>query len=403
MSSTSRKPGCMAALRSGMAAILLASMLVFSFGQANAEPLTNFYNAPAKLAANAPGTLLNYQPLPVPAFFKAKAWRILYATRDYRGRPILSSGMVVLPHNASRDTGKRSIVAWAHPTIGIARQCAPSLLQDPLHSILGLNDLLASGHIIAATDYPGLGTVGPTGYMVGKGQANAVIDSVRAARQIPQVGGSGKYALLGYSQGGHATVFASLFGDSYAPELDLLGLAAIAPPMQLAPLLLEDIGSMEGRVLTSFVVGSWSRKFGLNELDIVAPAALPVMAEINNSCLSSFEDKFSIFSNQAKLKEEFLTGSPLKNPDWRRALALNSVSNLSAHVPSIILQGSQDRIVRPGVTAQVIGSSCRSGARIKFVTLPSAGHGGSAKAGISAAVNWINDRFKGLPAPSNCR
>ena len=66
------------------------------------------------------------------------------------------------------------------------------------------------GHVVAATDYPGLGTPGPVGYLVGKGQAQAVIDSVRAARQLPDVGGSGRYALWGYSQGGHAVAYASL-------------------------------------------------------------------------------------------------------------------------------------------------------------------------------------------------
>ena len=43
-----------------------------------------------------PGTLIRYKPLGLPPFFRAKAWRIVYATRDYAGRPIAASGMVLL-------------------------------------------------------------------------------------------------------------------------------------------------------------------------------------------------------------------------------------------------------------------------------------------------------------------
>jgi alpha-beta hydrolase superfamily lysophospholipase len=335
--------------------------------------------------------------------FRGQAWRILYATRDYKGRPILSSGMVVLSGYANKDPQQRPIVAWAHPTTGIARECAPSLERLPHKTILGLNELVSSGYIIAATDYPGLGTVGPVGYMVGKGQANAVIDSVRAARQIPGVGGGNKYALWGYSQGAHAVLFASLFGNSYAPELKLVGTAAVAPPTQLAPLLQTNLDRMEGRVLASFILGSWPRKFGISDKALVAPEARADIEAIDSKCVSNLADQLDILSAQKPLKRRFLIQSPLDVPEWRSAIAGNSTSSLPATLPSIIFQGGSDTIVDPKVTSQVVRSSCRNGARVQFVYLVGVGHGGAAKASVSQAVKWINDRFNGKPAPSNCR
>ena len=38
------------------------------------------------------------------------------------------------------------------------------------------------GSVVAATDYPGLGTPGTHPYLVGDSEARAVIDFVRAAR-----------------------------------------------------------------------------------------------------------------------------------------------------------------------------------------------------------------------------
>jgi alpha-beta hydrolase superfamily lysophospholipase len=381
--------------------LALLAGLLHPGSQAQADAFS--YTAPAAELARPPGTLLNYQAIALPGVFRGKAWRILYATRDYRGKPILSSGIVVLSGYASKNQSQRPIVAWAHPTTGVARKCAPSLSGAPISSILGLNELISSGHIIAATDYPGLGTTGPMGYMVGKGQANAVIDSVRAARRIPGVGGGREYALWGYSQGGHAAAFASLFTDSYAPELKLVGMAAVAPPTQLAALMQGSLNRMEGRVLASFIIGTWPQKYGLSIDGLVAPAARADILSIDNSCVVSLADKLDILSAQKPLKRRFLLQSPLALPGWRSAIAANSISSFSTTVPAIIFQGGSDTVVDPKVTAQVVRTSCQNGARLKFVYLPGVGHGGSAKASVAQAVSWINDRFRGKPAPSNCR
>ena len=52
----------------------------------------------------------------------------------------------------------------------------------------GLRDMVDRGYVVAATDYPGLGTPGPHPYLVGVSEARAVVDSVRAARTMPQAG-----------------------------------------------------------------------------------------------------------------------------------------------------------------------------------------------------------------------
>ncbi len=73
-------------------------------------------------------------------------------------------------------------MAWAHPTTGIVSKCAPSLARILFRTIQGLHEMLQRGYLIAATDYPGLGTAGPHPYLVGISEGRAVLDSVRAAR-----------------------------------------------------------------------------------------------------------------------------------------------------------------------------------------------------------------------------
>ena len=110
--------------------------------------------------------------------------------------------------------------------------------------------MVRDGYVVAATDYPGLGTPGPHPYLVGLSEARAVIDSVRVARSLPGAGGGNRFIVWGHSQGGHAALFTGLIAKSYAPELSLLGVAAAAPASELADLMDDDL-STASRARTS--------------------------------------------------------------------------------------------------------------------------------------------------------
>ena len=363
----------------------------------------SFYDAQPGDLQRPAGTLLRYEPLKLPSLYRAKAWRVVYVTHDYANRPILASGTVVLSGYAPKRTGDRAIVAWAHPTVGIARRCAPSLRQSPIGSIDGFDAMISRGMIITSTDYPGLGTVGPTGYLVGKGQAYAVLDSVRAARQIPEVGGSPKFGLWGFSQGGHAALFAANLAASYAPEMKLMGVAATAPPTDLPRLFRATANTMGGRVLTALTVGSWSRKYAVPLNTIADPQAISDIYGLNQYCMDDMDGLMKLYKAQIPLKHRFLNADPSAIAPWSQLMIDNSVRGLPAAVPAFIAQGQQDDIVLPAVTSQYFRQICREGNVVKFVAIPAAGHGGSVKASSKDAVAWLADRINGKPAPSSCR
>ena len=52
--------------------------------------------------------------------------------------------------------------------------------------ISGLADMLRQGYVVVATDYPGLGVPGMNHpYLIGVSEGRAVLNSVRAARDLP--------------------------------------------------------------------------------------------------------------------------------------------------------------------------------------------------------------------------
>ena len=130
------------------------------------------------------------------------------------------SGAIFIPPGKA-PAGGRDVIAWAHPTSGVVEKCAPSLMPDTAGMIWGLQSMLAKGYVVVATDYPGLGTPGIHPYLIGESEGRAVLDSVRAARAMPQSGASNRFVVWGHSQGGHAALYTGELAKSYAPELEL--------------------------------------------------------------------------------------------------------------------------------------------------------------------------------------
>jgi hypothetical protein len=81
--------------------------------------------------------------------------------------------VVIIPAGTVPPEG-RPIIAWAHPTTGIVPHCAPSLAIFFFQQVQGLREMVRRGYIVAATDYPGLGTPGPHPYLVGVSEGRAV-------------------------------------------------------------------------------------------------------------------------------------------------------------------------------------------------------------------------------------
>jgi len=171
--------------------------------RANSLPRTQFYDTPRSLALSQPGDLLRQEHFDNYALPDgARAVRILYHSLDANRRDVATSGVVLIPAGDAPPDGW-PVIAWAHGTSGVARQCAPSLQKDIYYGEEGLMPMVRAGFAVVATDYHGLGTTGPHQYINKTAQARDVIYSIPAARQaVPALGS--KWVVDGHSQGGVA-------------------------------------------------------------------------------------------------------------------------------------------------------------------------------------------------------
>jgi acetyl esterase/lipase len=356
----------------------------------------------ASLAAEAnPGKLVSAEAM-VGAPEGARAYRILYWSTGLDGKPAEVSGVVIAPRGPP-PPGGRPIVAWAHPTTGVVSRCAPSLARVVFASIQGLRAMLDRGYVVAATDYPGLGTPGVHPYLVGTSEAHAVLDSVRAARAIPEAAAGVQFAVWGHSQGGQAALFTGLEAARYAPELKLVGVAAAAPATDLGALMTDDLGTGGGNNITAMTLWSWARVYGAPMDKVVSSQAEPVIDRLTKLCVERWFDMFTRRGPTLALEKSFLRVNNLADEEpWRRLLEENSPGPLPADIPVFLAQGSADGLVRPAITEAYRAQLCRNGNRVEFVLMPGVGHAFIARDVAGAAVAWMQARFAGGPAPTNC-
>jgi acetyl esterase/lipase len=347
------------------------------------------------------GRLISIQPLPG-APEGASAYRILYWSTGLNGRPVEVSGVVIAPRGLP-PPGGRPVVAWAHPTTGVVSRCAPSLARVLFASIQGLRAMLERGYVVAATDYPGLGTPEVHPYLVGTSEARAVLDSVRAAQAIPEAAAGARFAVWGHSQGGHAALFAGIEARRYAPELKLVGVAAAAPATDLAELMTDDLGTGGGNNITAMTLWSWARVYDAPMDRVVAPEAKPAIDRLTKLCIERWFDVLTRRGPTQALEKTFLKVNNLAEQEpWRRLLKQNSPGVLPADIPVFLAQGAADKLVRPSVTEAYWARLCRNGNRVEFVLMPGVGHAFIARDVAADAVAWMAARFAGELAPTNC-
>ena len=380
---------------------LAALFALVAIGVGAAAAQGDFYQPSAAEIPGPPGTIIRKQSMPFAPGY-VTAYRVLYRSRGLNGEPIAVSGVVIAPIGAP-PPGGRPVVAWAHPTSGVATRCAPSRAIFLFQQIQGLREMAAQGFVVAATDYPGLGGPGVHPYLVGDSEARAVLDIVRAAQAIPEVGASPTFAVWGHSQGGQAALFTGAIAKSYAPELKLAGVAAAAPATDLARLMTADLGSAGGRNLTSMTLWSWQRVFGAPMDRVLEPDAVPVVNRLAQSCIESIYDLVVRSRIARPLETSFLSvANPVQVEPWRSLAAANSARTPPADTPLFLAQGEADQLVEPAVTRDYFARACRAGARVRIVMMPRVGHGLAGRNAAHAAVAWIADRFAGVPAPSDC-
>ena len=308
----------------------------------------------------------------------------------------------------TRDGGPRAhVIGYAVGTQGAADRCAPSrtLSTGEQYEGVGISALLGRGHTVVVTDYEGLGTPGAHTYMVRESQAHAVLDSVRAAAQVDgaEVTASSPVALAGYSQGGGAAAAAAELAPDYAPELDLKGAYAGAPPADLV----QVAGRIDGGLYAAFLLYAMAGQLAAYDVD---PATH--LNETGLTALAGAAETCMVGSlAYAHLDSATLTHTGQDFPELVRSDAelagILAEQKLGAEgrrpeVPVMIAHSLTDDVI-PYRTGRELGLRwCAEGARVRFDPVLTPTHMGGYVAALPRMHSFLDAALADRWTPNSC-
>lgn len=390
---------------------------------------TDFYVPPAELPA--PGEIIRREStellvtLPnVDEPWPGTAERIMHSSTTEHGDRVAVTGLNLEPIVDRTGEGPRPTVIIAPGTVGQGDQCAPSRVAttmigvDPVAPSLSVNyellfaqALMRQGVRVVMTDYIGLGTPGAHTYMNRLDQAHAVLDAARAATRIP--GGTTPVALWGYSQGGGAVAAAAESTPGYAPDIDLKGTYAGAPP--------ADLTSVVGAVQENLIAGALG--YAMNGFmerypesrpafeRVMNPVGLDYLERTETQCIVDSLVSYGVPgalgpepSRALTVDGETLGHHLLTNPELKQYADRQLIGTLTPTTPVLIANSTNDDVIPFGQARALAQRWCDAGADVTFrrADVPSTvprmafDHLLPIPAGFFQGQSWIMDRFNGV-------
>lgn len=359
-----------------------------------------FYDPPAEVSRR-PGVLLRSEPLKdVTLPPGMRGWRILCATTVDDNTPATAVATVFAP--ADSPPNPCPVVAWEHATTGLLQKCMPSLFSAPSAGIPARSEIVKAGWVVIETDYSFAEKNGPHPYLIGEGEARATLDCIRAARQMSGLRLDKRVVVWGHSQGGHAALWTGIVGPRYAPELQIVGVAAIAPAANIKNILAMNV-AMDKR-FGPYLALAYSRFYpDIVFEEAVRPEALAAARQMVNLCdFLPPEDSQRIETLMATFDGPALATS--SNKALQARLEQNTPSGL-IKAPVVIAQGLSDTAVPASATDGYVKERCSAGQQLEYWTFAGNDHFTIVQPGApleELLIRWTASRFANEPGAKGC-
>ncbi|GAA2587654.1 lipase family protein [Actinomadura fulvescens] len=401
-------------------------------GAAAADPAgcdageADIYRPPASVSGN-PGDILACRPTTlryVPNLKPYKAWKVQYVTTDAKGANVATSGTVAIPTGAWTKGGSRPTLAYAPFTHGSGSACSLSKqmtvgFQDQFEAP-NLSGYLNEGWALAAADGVGYldGQVHP--YVNGLSNGPATLDLARAAKKIP--GGTltadSKVGVSGYSEGGNTAGWAAQLAASYAPDLNVVGVAAGGIPADLKAAAKQLNGSLFAGFLADTLIGL---KYQYPEMpfdELMNDAGRKAEKDVKSHCLIMtllvfLGAKVENFSTQKLTLEQLYA---IKGPDGRTWGEIADSVNLGGPkvggpdssaqykigFPVFLYRGWLEEILPHEPMGRLHKDYCQSGVKSQYKYSYPTEHATTMFGAAGDVLNFFRDRFAGKPFTGNC-
>jgi len=395
-----------------LASALLALSALPATSMAAPTPPTvdPFYVPPPGLASDPPGSILRWRAVQVmlgPAPLTGAAstgYQLLYRTNDAHDRPVANATTIIVPTSAP-PPGGRQLISVDDAEDSVDPNCAPSYqLQngEPDNHNLEAELQLALPELALGRDLVIPDAEGPQSeYIVTGMEGHATLDSIRAAEHFApaQLGGlATKVGLIGYSGGAHVAAAANELQPAYAPELNIVGVAAGGVPVGNRETIDYLDGSIGAGVLMATSIAINRAYPEINLYSFLNAQGKAFAQQVSTGCATSvFAAPFHHFSDWTTVPH------PFDIPVVARVIALNALGHATPTAPTFFYNGIHDELITIAALDKLVARYCTHGARIDYYRDPAGfEHIQGVANFFPLALNYLSDRFNGDPVPDTC-
>jgi hypothetical protein len=366
-----------------------------------------FYRWTGSLRHDAPGTVLRTRSVTVTGaeqLTPVKVTQLLYVTTDELGHRTVSVATVVHPLDKA-PSATAPLVSYQAAYDALGAQCEPSytfpltMQHETVPAPIPLQ-YAAEGYNVVTSDYEGEDLA----YGAGQQSGYETLDAIRAAEKwlgVPEI--STPVGMVGYSGGSIATEFASELAHTYAPTLDIVGVAEGGIPVDLFHNIayVDNPGSSWAWVIGALMVGL-VRGFDIHAIDnFLTPQGIAVVKADRTQCVGHFTD--------LTIKQMF---KPQYQDFTKVSLFVGILDRLimsrtgTPRAPLFIGNGLSDSIGDGVMVAkdvqQLAYTYCRRGVPVEFHLYAGLSHVQAGQPFLEQAQAFLTQRFEGLPLQDGC-
>jgi hypothetical protein len=343
-----------------------------------------------------PGTVIASRPTTVRALaipVPVRAWQVKYLSTDTRGKKTADIATVIQPF-----VHQRKLVSYQTAYDGLDADCAPSYafatgITPPFYEEAAMLPLLLAGYTVVSADYEGPQYQWAAGVNSGHG----VLDGIRAAQALTGLDDSTPTALWGYSGGALASQWANELAGDYAPELNIVGVAAGGVPANIEAIARAIDGTALSGVYFGATVGLSRAYPEINIDSLLNDRGKAAFETLGHQCIAEFTLQFAL----QHMRDYVTVPELLDVPAVKQVIAENTMGQRVPAAPTYIYQGTNDELAITPPVDTLVRTYCGMGAKVQYVKIPGE-HITTAGTGVPGALAYVNNRLNGRPAPSSC-
>ena len=371
------------------------------------------YSGGVSLAHIAPGTVLKQRAIDLAigtTSTPVTAEQLLYRTTGELGQPTVTVTTVIAPLESSSPA---RLVGYLSFYDALGAQCDPSYTlqggdpgsanQQQTEEEEGIiAGYVAAGFVLTIPDFEGERLEWTAGQEAGYD----TLDALRATEHYLGMASDSPVGLIGYSGGSIAADWASELAPRYAPQLNFVGVAEGGIPVDYAHNLTYINGSSGWSGIIPATLVALTRAFHVNLAPYLSAYGKKLAAQVQTACIGSFYGAYPGLTVEQLVRPKYR--NVLRVPAFVRIVNELIMGSAPGHPTGPLFMavgdadGTGDGVMVTADVEALAHEYCTQGVALDLSAYQGEDHDEAAVSFEPAAVQFLEERFAGLPFSTGC-